>query len=120
MQATGPVDSDIALVAVEPGSALHAAASANTTELEQAVEHGAVVAHIVFALLSHEAVHVVWGDLLQELDVLVRMELRHLGSNGGFGALLCCGRLAAIRIATCNWCAQWRTGKAHVGRQVLT
>jgi hypothetical protein len=38
-------------------------------------------------LLSHEAIHVVWCDLLQEIDVVVGMELGHLASSRRFRAL---------------------------------
>jgi hypothetical protein len=77
MQTASPVDSDVALAAVQSCSAFHAASSADSAELEQAVEDGTVVANIVFALLFAEVVHVVWGDALQEIDVFVGVELGH-------------------------------------------
>lgn len=88
VETTGPVDGDVALVAVQTGGALHAAAGADAAELEQAVKDRAVISDIVLALLSHKGVHVVGRDLLQELDVLVGVELRHLGRDGRLGPLL--------------------------------
>ena len=87
MQTTGPVHSNVALAAVQPRRALHAAASADTAELEQSVKDGTVVADVVFALLFAEVVHVVWGDALQEIDVLVGVELGHLVLGCGLCAV---------------------------------
>jgi len=87
MQAARPVDGNVALLAVESRSALHRAAGADAAELEEAVEDGTVVADIVFSLLAHVGVHIVRRHLGQEVDVLVRVELRHLGKHGWFRAL---------------------------------
>jgi hypothetical protein len=87
MQTTSPVHSNIAFAAVQPRRALHAAASADTTEFEQTVEDGTVVADVVFALLFAEVVHVVWGDALQKVDVLVCVELGHLVLGCGLCAV---------------------------------
>ena len=87
MQAACPVDGNVALFAVEPCRAFHAAAGADAAELKEAVKHGAVVADVVFALLPHMIVHIIGSHLLQKLNVLVRVELRHLGGDGGFCAL---------------------------------
>ena len=78
MQTASPVDSNVAFLAVETSSALHTTTCANTAELEEAIKHRTVVAHVVLALLPHEAVHVVGCDFLKKLDVLVGVELRHL------------------------------------------
>lgn len=48
MQPTRPIDSDITLASVETGCTFHATTCADTTELEEAIEHGTVVADIVF------------------------------------------------------------------------
>jgi hypothetical protein len=88
MQSAGPVDRDIALPAVQTRRSLHGSSRANSAELEQAVEDGTVVANVVLALLLGETVHVVGRDLVQELDVLVGVELRHLVLGGWFGALV--------------------------------
>lgn len=77
VEATSPVDGDVALLAVEAGGALHAATGADATEFEEAVKDGTVVSDVVFALLLLIGVHVVGCDLLQEVDVLVRVELGH-------------------------------------------
>jgi hypothetical protein len=88
MQATRPVDCNIALSSVQTRSTLHSASSADTAELKQAVEDWTIVSNVVFALLLGEVIHVVWRDLVQKLNVLVRVELRHFVLGGWFGALL--------------------------------
>ena len=87
MQTTSPVHSNIAFAAVQPRRTLHAAASTDTAEFEQTVEDRTVVADVVFALLFAEVVHVVWGDALQEVDVLVGVELGHLVLGRGLCAV---------------------------------
>ena len=87
VQAAGPVDGDVALAAVQTSGALHGAAGTDAAELKQAVEHGTVVADVVLALLLGVLVHVVGGDLVQEVDVLVRVELRHFILGGRLCAL---------------------------------
>ena len=62
VQSTRPVDGDIALVAVEARSTLHAAAGADPAEFEQTVKNRAVITHVVFALLLREVIHVVGSD----------------------------------------------------------
>lgn len=96
MQATSPVNCDVALLAVEAGGALHAASSADAAELEEAVKYGTVISDVVFALLLLVGVHVVGGDFLQEIDVLVRVELGHFTSSG---------RLRALQLAS-QWLSQ--------------
>lgn len=88
MQTASPVDSNVALFAIQPRSALHAATSADAAELEETVKDRAVVPDIVLVLLFLVIVHVVGGDLLQELDILVRMKLSHLILGRRFSALL--------------------------------
>lgn len=87
VKTTGPVDSNVALGAVQSGRTLHATAGADSAELEETIEHRAIVAHVILALLPHVAVHVVGSDLLQEVNVVVGMELRHLAPVGRFRAL---------------------------------
>lgn len=87
VQTAGPVDGDVALAAVQTRCALHGAAGADAAELKQAVEHGAVVADVVLALLLGVLVHVVGGYLVQEVNVLVRVELRHFVLGGRLCAL---------------------------------
>jgi hypothetical protein len=88
VQSAGPVDRDIALPAVQTRRTLHGASRADSAKLEQAVKHRTIVADIVLALLLSKAVHVVGRDLVQELDVLVGVELRHFVLGGRFGALV--------------------------------
>ena len=87
MQPSRPIDGDIALAAIQPRRALHTAPRTDATELKQAIKHGTVIANIVLALLLGKTVHVVGGDPLQEVDVLVGVELRHLVLGGGLGAV---------------------------------
>ena len=87
MQTTGPIDCDIALPSVQTRRAFHCATRADTAELEETVKHGAVITDVVLALLPRELVHVVGGDLVQEFDVFVRVELGHLVLGGWFRAL---------------------------------
>jgi hypothetical protein len=91
MQSAGPVDSYVALSSVQTRGTLHSASRADTAEFKQAVKDGTVVSYIVLALLLSKAVHVVGRDFVQELDVLVRVELRHFVLGGWFGAL-CLGQ----------------------------
>ena len=87
MQASRPVDSDIALPSIQPCSTLHTATCANPAELKQAIEDWAIVTNVVFTLLLGEVVHVIRSDFLEEVDVFVRMELRHFEFGGWFCAL---------------------------------
>lgn len=87
MQAASPVDGNVAFLSVETRCALHTAAGTDAAKFEKAVKHGAIISDIVFALLSHIAIHVVRGDLLEEVDVIVGMELGHFAAGGRFGAL---------------------------------
>lgn len=87
MQTAGPVHSDIAFAAVQASCTLHGPASADAAELEQAVEDRTIIADVVFALFARELLHIVGRDLVQEFNVLVRVELRHFVLGGGFGAL---------------------------------
>jgi len=54
VQTASPIDGNVALLAIETRGTLHAATGANSAELEQAVKDRAVVADVVFALLSHK------------------------------------------------------------------
>lgn len=77
MQTTSPVHSDVALVAIQSCCALHTATCTDSAEFKQAVEHRAVITHIVSTLLLREMVHVVGSNLGQEVDILVGVELGH-------------------------------------------
>jgi hypothetical protein len=87
VKASGPVDSSVALVTIETGGTLHATTSADSTEIEEAVEDRAVIANVEFALLLLVGIHIVRRDLLEEVDVLVGMELGHLALGSRFGTL---------------------------------
>lgn len=87
MQTTSPIDGDVALLAVESRSALHATARTDTTKLEETVKYRAIISDVVFSLLPHEAVHIVWRDFLQEVDVVVRVKLGHFAPGRRFRAL---------------------------------
>lgn len=78
VQSTGPVDSNVTFPAVQARCAFHGSASADATKLEQTIKDRTVITDVVFALLPGEVVHVVGSDLVQEVDVFVRVELSHL------------------------------------------
>ena len=87
MQTAGPVDSDVALPTVQTRRALHGAAGADAAKLEQSIEDWTIIPDIVLALFLGEVVHVVGSDLVEEVDVLVRVELRHFEAGRRFRAL---------------------------------
>ena len=87
MESTSPVDRDVAFASVEARSALHAATGGDTAELEEAIKDGTIVADIELALLFHEGVHIVGGDLLEKVDILVRMKLGHFMLCSWFSSL---------------------------------
>lgn len=64
VETTSPIDSDIALLAVESCGALHASASGNTTEFEEPIEDRTIISYVEFALLFRECFHVVWRHSL--------------------------------------------------------
>ena len=77
VKATSPVYGYVAFLSVQARSPLHTAACTDATELEQAVKDGAVIADIELRLLSLIVLHVLWADLLEEVDVLVGVKLGH-------------------------------------------
>ena len=87
MQTTGPIDRNVAFLPIQASSSFHAAASTDAAELKQPVENRAVITDIVLTLLAHITVHVVGGNLLQEIDIVIGVKLGHLSSAGGFGTL---------------------------------
>lgn len=87
MKSTSPVDCNVAFASVEARGALHTATGGDTTELKEAIKHGTIVADIELALLFHEGVHVVWSDLLEKVDVLIRVKLGHFMFCGWFCSL---------------------------------
>lgn len=87
METSGPVDSNVTFLSVQSGSSLHAATGTDATELEQAVKDRAIITDVVFALLTHVAVHVVGCNFLKKIDIIIGMELCHFASGGRFCAL---------------------------------
>lgn len=87
MQTACPVYCDVAFVAIEPCSALHTAPRTNTTKLKQAIEDRTIISDVVLALFFRILVHVIGCDFGQEIDVFIRMELRHFVLGRRFGAL---------------------------------
>lgn len=78
MQTASPIHGNVTLASIEARGTFHAPTSAYAAELKQAIEHRTIVSDIVFALLFRVRVHVVWGDPLEKVDVLVGVKLRHL------------------------------------------
>src|SRR5437763_16851784 len=95
MKTSCPIYGDIALAAVEPSRTLHAASTGDAAEFEQAIKHGAIVADVILGLLFLKAIHIIWRDLVQEIDVVVRMKLAHLFPSGRFRSLQESNALAA-------------------------
>jgi hypothetical protein len=87
METSSPVDGDVAFAAVKTSCAFHAASGANTAEFEETVKDWTVIPDIILSLLFCIVLHVVRGDFLQEVDVLISMKLRHLMFICGFRAL---------------------------------
>lgn len=87
MQPARPVDSNIALLPIQPSRTLHTASCAYAAELEQSVKHRTVVSYVVSALLLRVRVHIVGCHFLQELDVLVSVKLCHLELGRWFGTV---------------------------------
>ena len=90
VKTTSPIDGDVALLSVESRSTLHTTTRTDTAKLEEAIEHGTIISDVVFSLLPHETVHIVWCDFLQEIDVVVRVKLGHFASCRRFRALRKC------------------------------
>lgn len=87
MKTSSPVDSNVAFTTVQTSRALHTSTSTYATEFEQAVEDGTIVADIVLSLLLRKRVHIIWGDLLEEIYVLVGVELCHFMASSWLRAL---------------------------------
>lgn len=87
VQTARPIHRDITFSSIQPRSALHAAPGANSTKLEQPIKHGTIIPYIIPALLAGVGVHIVRGNALKEVDVLVGMELRHFVFGRGLGAV---------------------------------
>ncbi len=78
MQTAAPVDSNIRLLLVQFNCTSNRTSSRELTKLEKAVENRAVLADIETLHLFSIVVHVVGSDALQEFDIVVTMELRHI------------------------------------------
>lgn len=87
VQTASPIDSNVALLAVQSCSALHGATRADAAELEQTIEDRTIVADIELGLLTNVALHVLWADLLEKVDVFIGVELAHLESCGRLGPI---------------------------------
>ena len=87
METTSPIYRDIAFPSIESRSAFHGSTSTDSTELEQSVEYRTVVSDVVLALLLAEGIHVLRGDLVQEVDIFVCVELGHFVLGSWFCAL---------------------------------
>ena len=87
MQPPRPIDSNIALPPIQPRRPLHTPTRRNPTKLKQPIKHRTIIPDIILPLLLGKIVHIIRGDPLQEVDVLVGVELRHLVLGGGLGAV---------------------------------
>jgi len=82
VQTAAPVDSDVAAVVVQLGSAVQGSACVHGTEVEEAVEHRTVVSHVEVAQVLCVTLQILWRDTLQELHIVFRMEATHVVSAG--------------------------------------
>lgn len=103
-----PIDGNVGLVVVELDGTTDGATSRDLAELEEPVEHGAILTDVDWRRgeegggegeeeeeeegrtaneLLGEGLHVVGRDSLEEVDVVVRVEARHLRGNRLHGAL---------------------------------
>jgi len=82
MKTTSPVHSYIAFTPVQSCSTLHTAACADSTELEKAIEHWAIIPYIESTLLFLVCFHVIRRDFVEKIDVFICMELGHLELAG--------------------------------------
>jgi len=85
VEATGPINRNVAFSTVESCSAFHTATPGNAAKLEQTVEYWAIVSDIVFPLLFGILFHVIRRNLRQKINVFVCVELAHFL----FGGRLC-------------------------------
>lgn len=88
VQTPGPINCDIRILPVELDGRANGAASGGLTELKQAVEYGAVLAHVEAPELTRVRVieESVGRDGGEELDVLRRVEAADVFEGGGEGA----------------------------------
>jgi hypothetical protein len=87
MKTAGPVHRNVALAAIKTCSTFHTTTSTDSAKFEQAIEDRTIIPHIKLALLFCKVVHIVRGNLLKEIDILVGVELGHLMLRRRFGAL---------------------------------
>mmetsp|Transcript_8360 Transcript_8360/g.19617 ORF Transcript_8360/g.19617 Transcript_8360/m.19617 type:complete len:269 (-) Transcript_8360:28-834(-) len=79
MQASTPIHNDVRVIVIQPRSASDAPAGIHLTEFKHAVEDGTVLPHIETLELACIVVHVVGGDDLEEVNVIIRMKTCHRG-----------------------------------------
>ena len=87
MQATRPINRDVALLPVQASGPFHGATTANAAELEESIEDGTIVPYVELRLFLLISFHVVRIDFAQEIDVFIGMELSHLKVRSRFRAL---------------------------------
>ena len=87
MQTARPVHCYVAFPTIEPCCTFHTATSADTAELEQAIEDRTVVSNIKSPLFFLVQVHVIRRNFLEKFDVFISMELGHFEVGSGLRAL---------------------------------
>lgn len=87
MKASSPVYSDITFTTIETGCTFHTTTCTDATKLKESVKDWTIVSHIKLALLFRIALHVVWSDFLQKLNVFISVKLGHLMLIGGLRSL---------------------------------
>lgn len=97
METSRPIHCNVTLLSVKSCGSFHRSARADTAKFEEPVNNRAVVSHVILALLFLVRIHVVWGDLLEEINVLVRVELCHFHLRGWLRTLQRRSRLSVAR-----------------------
>ena len=87
VEATRPVDGNVAFFAVKPRGALHRATATDAAKFKQTIENRTVVTDIEFDLFLGKQVGVFRRHARQKVNVLVRMELAHFLFRSRFRAL---------------------------------
>jgi hypothetical protein len=86
VQASGPVDGNVAVAVVELDGAPDGAPGVGLAEIVEPVEHGAILAHVEALELPHLVVLSLRRDFLQEGDVVVGVEAAEVAIARGVGA----------------------------------
>ena len=88
MQTSGPINSHVAFLSVQPRCSLHTSSRADAAKLEEPIENGAVIPYIKAPLLFLVHLHVIGRHFAEKFDVLIRVKLSHFKAGGRFCSLI--------------------------------